>query len=195
MAAPLLRMRYCAGLALLLMICSGQSPAQEAEAFVVRRAEFTLDQSLLRLNLVIDSNIPEYISIAIDQGFSVPIMFEVEIRSTKRYWFDDRIVSLKQQYHLQHQPMLDSYVVFDVNNSERLYFDSREAAVRFVEVVYNYPMLNIENLAPEREYYARVRYGIDTDELPLPLKSSSLWVNDWDLKSDWYEWEVQSRQP
>ena len=32
--------------------------------------------------------------------------------------------------------------------------------------------------------------GIDSDELPLPLKSSSLWDNDWDLKSDWYEWEV-----
>ena len=195
MAAPLLRMRFSAGLALLLMICSGQSMAQDAEAFVVRRAEFTLDQSLLRLNLVIDSKIPEYISIAIEQGFSVPIMFEVEIRSTKRYWFDDRIVSLKQQYHLQHQPMLDSYVVFDVNNSERLYFDSREAAVRFVEVVYNYPMFNIDNMAPEREYYARVRYGIDTDELPLPLKSSSLWDNNWDLKSDWYEWEVRSQQP
>jgi hypothetical protein len=52
-------------------------------------------------------------------------------------------------------------------------------------------MFNIDNLAPGRDYYARVRYGIDTDELPLPLKSSSLWDNDWDLKSDWYEWDIQ----
>ena len=87
--------------------------------------------------------------------------------------------------------MLDSYVVFDVNSSERRYFDSRQAAVQFIEVVYNYPMLNIKNLAPGREYYARVRFGIDSDELPLPLKSSSLWDNDWDLTSDWYKWDVQ----
>jgi hypothetical protein len=176
----------------LLMLAGGVSMADEVEPFVVRSANFNLDQSLLLLDLAVDSEIPDYISIAIDQGFSVPFMFEVEILASKRYWFDDRIVSLKQQYLLHYQPMLDSYVVFDVNSSERRYFDNRRSAVRFIEEVYNYPMLNIRNLAPDRKYYARVRFGIDSDELPLPLKSSSLWDNDWDLKSDWYEWDLQS---
>ena len=193
MTAEHLPMRLSTGLVLLvLMLGTGRSFAQEPDPFVIRRAEFTLDQSLLLLDLVVDSELPDYISIAIEQGFSVPMMFEVEIRASKRYWFDDRIVSLKQQYLLHHQPMLDSYVVFDVNNSERLYFDNREAAVRFIEVVYNYPMLDINNLAPDRDYYARVRFGIDADELPLPLKSSSLWDNDWNLKSEWYEWGIQA---
>ena len=184
--------RFSKQLALLLLVlASGASPAQDVEPFVVERAEFNLDQSLMLLDLVVDSEIPDYISIALDQGFSVPLMFEVEILANKNYWFDDPVVSLKQQYRLHYQPMLDSYVVFDVNNSERRYFDSRQAAVRFIEVVYNYPMLNIKNLAPGRDYYARVRFGIDSDELPLPLKSSSLWDNDWDLTSDWYEWDVQ----
>ena len=173
------------------MLNCGTSLAQDVEPFVVQRAEFNLDQSLMLLDLVVESEIPDYISIALDQGFSVPIMFEVEILANKNYWFDDRVVSLKQQYRLHYQPMLDSYVVFDVNNSERRYFDDRQAAVRFIEVVYNYPMLNIKNLAPGREYYARVRFGIDSDELPLPLKSSSLWDNDWDLTSDWFEWSVR----
>ena len=164
--------------------------AEEHDTFVVRHADFTLDETLLRLDLVVDSHIPKYILLAIDQGFAVPIMFEVEILVPKKYWFDTRIVSLKQQYLLQHQPMLDSFVVLDVNRSERSYFDDRDTAVEFVEVVYNYPMLDINNLAPDKEYYARLRFGIDSDELPLPLKSSALWDNDWDLKSDWYVWEV-----
>ncbi len=177
-------------LLLLLMLVCAVSAAKEPEPFEVVRAEFNLDESLMLLNLVVESEIPDYISIALDQGFSVPMMFEVEILATKRYWFDEPVVSLKQQYILHYQPMLDSYVVFDVNRSERRYFDDRRAAVRFIEVVYNYPMLNIKNLAVDREYYARVRFGIDSDELPLPLKSSSLWDNDWNLKSDWYEWVV-----
>jgi hypothetical protein len=113
--------------ALLLLFAVNVSHAEESDPFVVRSAEFTLDQSLMMLDLAIDSNIPDYISIAIEQGFSVPIMFEVEIRSHKRFWFDPRVVSLKQQYLLHHQPMLNSYVVFDVNNSERRYFDDRDA--------------------------------------------------------------------
>jgi len=176
----------------LLMLSGGVFSADDTEPFVVRSADFNLDQSVLLLDLVVDSEIPDFISIAIDQGFSVPFMFEVEILASKTYWFDERIVSLKQQYQMHYQPMLDSYVVFDVNSSERRYFDNRRSAVRFIEVVYNYPMLNIRNLTPDREYYARVRFGIDADELPLPLQSNSLWASDWDLQSDWYEWKLQS---
>ena len=174
-----------------LTVLASSAMAQDKDPFIVETADFSLDKELLMLDMVVESEIPDYISIALEQGFAVPIMFEVEIRSEKRYWFDDRIVSLKQQYLLHHLPMLDSFVVFDVNSSERHYFDNRKAAVRYLEVVYNYPMLNINNLAADKEYYARVRFGIDTDELPLPLKSSSLWDNDWDLQSEWYEWEVK----
>ncbi|HMB73373.1 MAG TPA: DUF4390 domain-containing protein [Gammaproteobacteria bacterium] len=174
----------------MLLLCPPLS-AEEHDAFVVKHADFNLDQTLLQLDMVVDSRIPKYILLAIDQGFAVPMMFEVEILLPKKFWIDTRVVSLKQRYLLQHQPMLDSFVVLDVNSSERRYFDDRDAAVEFIEVVYNYPMLDINNLAPDRNYYARLRFGIDSDELPLPLKSSSLWDNDWDLKSDWYEWEVR----
>lgn len=184
------RLALAGAILLVAGLLSMPSQAREGDPFVINRADFSFDKTLLQLNLMIDSQIPSYILIAIDQGFAVPIMFEVEIRSERAYWFDDKIVSMKQQYLLHHQPMLDSFVVFDLNTSERHYFDTRKAAVQSIEVVYNYPMLDINNLAPDKDYYARVRFGIDTDMLPLPLKSSSLWDNDWDLKSDWYEWEV-----
>lgn len=189
-ASPASRRHALIIVVLMLGLWSIPLYAKDEDPFVVDRADFNLDESLLRLNLLIDSQIPSYILIAIDQGFAVPLMFEVEIRSEKKYWLDEKVVSLKQQYLLHHQPMLDSFVVLDVNTSERHYFDTRKAAVQFTEVVYNYPMLDINNLAPDKDYYARVRFGIDAEELPLPLKSSSLWDNDWDLKSDWYEWEV-----
>ena len=165
--------------------------AQDDDPFVVEHADFRLDKNVLMLDLAVNSELPGYIEIAIDQGFAVPVMFEVEIRSERSYWFDKKVVSLKQQYRLHHLPILDSFVVFDVNSSERSYFDNRKAAVQSIEVVYNYPMLDVNNLAVDKKYYARVRYGIDIDELPLPLKSSSFWDNDWDLQSDWYEWEIR----
>ncbi len=178
-------------LALAMLVGGTTTLAQDNDPFVVKRAEFKLDDSLLMLDLEIDSNLPDFITIAIDQGFAVPLMFEIEIRADQAYWFDDREVSLKQQYTLHHQPLLDSYVVLDVNTSERHYFDERKAAVDFIELVYNYPMLDIDNLAADKNYYARVRFGIDIDELPLPLQSSWFWDSDWDLQSEWYEWEVK----
>ena len=176
---------------LLLLLTACPASAQEPEPFTIEHAGFTLDQGMLRLDLVVESRIPKYILLAIDRGFAVPLMFEVEIRSPRNWWFDPKIISLKQQYLLHHQPMLDAYVVIDMNSRERHYFGARNDAVQFVEVVYNYPMLDINNLMPDKKYYARARFGIDTDELPQPLKSSSLWDNNWNLRSDWYEWEVE----
>ncbi len=59
-------------------------------------------------------------------------------------------------------------------------FGNLKAAVQFLEVVYNYPMHDINNLAADEENYARIRFGIGTDELSLQLKS--LWDNDWNLQ-------------
>ncbi len=70
-------------------------------------------------------------------------------------------------------------------------FGNLKAAVQFIEVVYNYPMHDINNLAADEDNYARIRFGIGTDELSLQLKLRSLWDNDWNFQSDWYEWEVK----
>jgi hypothetical protein len=166
------------GLVLAMLVMVSEALAQDDEPFVVKRAAFQLDESMLMLELETENNIPDFITRAVDQGFAVPMMFEIEIRSEQSYWFDPKEVSLKQRYLLHYQPLLDSYVVLDVNASERHYFDGRKAAVQFIELVYNYPMLDIENLATDKNYYARVRFGIDTDELPLPLQSSWFWDSE-----------------
>ena len=165
--------------------------AEDGVAFRVHNARFSLDETLLELNSEIEIELPAYISIAIEQGFAVPLMFEVEILSPIKYWPDRKIVSLKQQYQLHFLPMLGSYVIIDLNAGQRYYFDSLDEAVEYLHEVNNYPMLDINNISDERSYYARLRFGIDSDELPLPLKSSSLWDNDWNLKSDWYAWDIE----
>jgi hypothetical protein len=165
--------------------------AEEHPEFNVQQADFTLDDTMLMLASKVDIELPDYISIAINQGFAVPLMFEVQILALRNYWFDQKIVTLKQQYQLHYLPMLRSYVVFDLNTGQRRYYDSLPEAVRDLEVVYNYPMLDVNNLEYDRIFYARMRFGIDIDELPLPLKSSSLWDNDWNLQSDWFEWDIE----
>ena len=164
--------------------------AAEQPVFEIKEASFKLDDRLLMLDSEFAINLPAYINSAVDQGFAVPLMFQVEILVLKKYWLDEKVISLKQQYQLHFLPMLNTYVVFDVNADQRLYFNSRPEAVQYLRTISNYPMLDINNLVPGPDYYARLRIGIDTDELPLPLKSSSLWDNDWNLKSDWYEWQI-----
>ncbi len=175
---------------LVLLLISAPARAEQVPVFEVENAKFSMQDSLLLLDARLSIELPEYISIAVDRGFAVPLMFEVEILEIKKYWFDKKIVSLKQQYLLHYLPMLDSYVISDVNQGQRHYFDSRDRAVASIELIYHYPMLDIGNIEQDLEVYARMRAGLDVDELPLPLKSSSLWDNDWDLQSEWFDWEI-----
>jgi hypothetical protein len=183
-------LRAVCGLVILLFVMP-LFAAEDSVAFRIQGASFSLDETLLELHSEIEINLPSYISSAIDHGFAVPLMFEVEILTPKKYWLDEKIVSLKQQYQLHFLPMLSSYVIFDVNAGQRNYFDSLGEAVNYLQVVYNYPMLDINNISDDRSFYARMRFGIDGDELPLPLKSSSLWDNNWGLRSDWYLWDIE----
>ncbi len=183
-------------IAVLLLSMTVVSEARAAdEVFAVVDASFVDIDSTLSLNMRVESSIPDYITIAMDQGFAVPFLFEVEIRERKPYWLDKKVIALKQQYLLHYLPILESYIVIDKNVEERTYFRNRETAMYFISRVLEYPLLNVDNLRLESDLYARVRFGIDADELPLPLKSSSLWDNDWDLKSDWFEWSLEAVSP
>jgi hypothetical protein len=180
----------CVQAILIGLVFSATSIAQGESAFNIKIASFTMQESLLMLDSTIEIDLPKYISKAIDQGFAVPLMFEVEVLKYSQFWLDEKLLSLKQQYQLHYLPMLSSYAIFDVNADQRMYFNSRQQAIRYLKVIYAYPMFDIENINQSGQVYARMRAGIDVDELPLPLKSSFYWNNDWDLQSDWFEWEV-----
>jgi len=189
--APLNMVRML--MVLLFIALPGQ--ADEKPVFEVRDAKFNLQDTLLLLDSTLSIELPDYIAMAVDQGFAVPLSFEVEFLETRKYWFDKKVVSLKQQYLLHYLPMLDAYVIADINRGQRHYFDDRDQAVNSLKAINQYPMLDIGNIDVDLDIYARLRFGLDVDELPLPLKSSSLWDNDWDLQSEWYDWQFDWVQP
>lgn len=184
----------CAQVILFGLLISSASIAHGAPAFNVKTASFTMQETLLLLDSTIEIDLPKYINKAIDQGFAVPLMFEVEVLKYSKYWLDKKLLSLKQQYQLHYLPMLSSYAIFDVNANHRLYFNNRQEALRYLKVIYAYPMFDITNINQSGPVYVRMRAGIDVDELPLPLKSSSLWDNNWGLQSDWFEWKIDELQ-
>jgi hypothetical protein len=162
------------------------------EGFTVRSASTQLNDNVYFLNAVMEAQLPEYIRSAVDQGFELPISMEIEFYRARSLWFDERIIYIKQQYRIRYHTLLDVVSVYDVNAGMSRYFANLDEALDRLMVVYNSPILDRNNLEAEQEYRGRLRFGIDSEELPLPLKSSSLWRNNWELASDWFEWELAS---
>ncbi len=177
---------------LLLLLSLAPALATAAPAFEVRQASLQRQPDGYKLNALIDIRLPNYIREAFEQGFDLPLILEVEVYRKRGWWlWDKRVFRLGQRYRLRDRSFYDNVRLLDLKTGEPRYFDNLDDALSSLSVVFNYPLLPPSGLESGHSYRLRLRFGIDQDELPIPLKSSSLWKNDWSLASDWYEWEYQ----
>ncbi len=178
-------------LGLSMMLLPLAPAAARDEAFAVRQASLQQTGAGYYLNALIDIRLPPYIRQAVEQGFDLPLMFEVEVYRERRWLWDKLLYHPVQRYRLSYRSFYDAVRVLDQRSGEHRYLDSLDDALSSLSVIFNYPLLEPGALEAGETYRLRLRYGIDQQELPLPLKSTSLWQNDWGLSSDWYEWEYR----
>ena len=165
--------------------------AHAQKEFVIKSANTQLNDSVYFLNAVFEINLPVYISEAFEQGFTLPLAMDIEVFRKRRFWLDKPVVTIRQKYKIQYHAMLDSVSLFNVNSGSRQHFSSLSEALNYLTVLLNFPLLDNNSLENNERYKARLHFGIDHIELPIPLKSSLLWKNDWSIVSEWYEWDVK----
>ena len=178
------------GYPLVLLLSLSIVFASEHPVFEVKSGSTQKDGAVYFLNAVFEIDLPPYIVDSFEQGFDIPLVMEVEVYRDRSFWLDDQVVYLKQQYRLQYHPVMNSISLLNVNQGNHRYFGSLPEAVRHLSALLGYPLLDGNNLLADETYHARLRFGIDANEIPIPLKSSSLWKNDWELESDWMEWDI-----
>jgi len=164
--------------------------SQAQDEFAIKSVNTQLNESVYFLNAVFEISLPDYIVLAFDQGFVLPLLIEIDVSRNRFFWFDKNVVTIKQRYRMQYHAMLDSVSLLNVNSGNRQYFSSLEDAVNHLTVLFNFPLLDNNALDQDESYSARLNFGIDHAALPIPLKSSSLWENDWHIGSDWFEWDI-----
>lgn len=179
-------------LLLVLMLWLAQTVhAQSEPPFLVSAAETRLNGDVYFLDAQYSIQLPDYMLEAFEQGFDIPLAIEIAVFEKRRFWVDREIAYIRQQYRLQFHSLLESVSLTDVNQGHRQYFSNIHSALNKIRNMKNFPMLDANTVDHSRGYSARLRLGVDSAELPIPLKSSSLWKMNWSLVSDWFELEVQ----
>lgn len=164
--------------------------ASNHAVFEVKSAQTQLVGSVYFLNAVFEINLPPHIIAAFEQGFDLPLAMEVEVFQHNNFWLDKEIVMIKQNYRIQYHTLLDTVSVSNQNAGSRHYYSNLKEALSALSVLLDFPLLDKHALTAGEQFSARVRIGIDEAELPVPLKTSGLWNDQWDLVSDWKEWEI-----
>jgi len=51
-------------------------------------------------------------------------------------------------------------------------------------------LFDVDILNENEQYIARIKTFLDIGSLPSPMRPQAYFYPDWDMSSEWFEWEV-----
>jgi len=185
---------FC-GLALLLAVTVTTGVAQdelEREGyFEVRSASTELVDGVhtidARLQLVLSSEALD----ALSSGVALTIELQMEIIRVRRFYLDDVEHELAVRYELEYRPLSQRYIVRNLNSGDQDSFATLYSALNNLGRVQGLPLIDDSLLESDRPYRIRLRALLNTQQYPAPLRLLFFWRDQWQLESEWSEWQLE----
>jgi hypothetical protein len=128
---------------------------------------------------------------ALNSGITLTIEIELEVIRVRRLLPDDGEAALTVRYELEYRPLSQRYIVRNVNSGDQDSFATLYSALNNLGRVQSLPVIDDAILEPDSEYRMRLRALLSTREYSAPLRFLFFWRDEWDLKSEWYEWPLE----
>jgi Domain of unknown function (DUF4390) len=183
-ARPLRYLTLLLALALFIPVVHAAQP----HGIEVRRAVVAPVEDAYVLDADIDIVLSAPLEEALNKGIPLYFQLEFEMVRSRWYWFNDKAVTLQQQYRLSYSALTRQYRVgvgaFYQN------FVTLNEALQFLSRVRRREELEPGALSKGSTYMAGLRLRLDTTQLPRPFNLNALGSREWSLGSDWYRWTV-----
>ena len=182
----------------LLLACSvgvlpvfGQDTAPHEGYFNVRSATTVLSNGVHELDARLQLLLSDEANAALTSGVPLRIALEIEMIRVRRWIPDAQEATLNVDYELEYRPLSQRYLVRNVNSGDQESFATLYAALNNLGRVQGLPIIDDALLDEDSTYRLRMRALLSTQQYPAPLRMLFFWRGQWQLKSDWYEWELE----
>lgn len=127
---------------------------------------------------------------ALQSGVALVFRVDIVIERTKKYWLDENIAVLKQQYQLQYHALSDQYVLQNLNSGASHNFPTLQGALAVMGNIIALPVMDAQLLDKSFSYTGRLRARLEVEALPTPLRLLAYIKSGWRLETDWRQWNV-----
>ena len=128
---------------------------------------------------------------ALNSGITLSIELSIEVIRVRRFLPDDGEATLTVSYELEYRPLSERYVVRNLNSGDLDTFATLYSALNNLGRVQGLPVIDDAILNPNADYRVRLRALLSTKQYSAALRLLFFWRDEWDLKSDWYEWRLE----
>ena len=179
--------------AVLLLAASAwaQEAVERVGYFEVRSASTELVGGVhmldARLQLVLSSEALN----ALNSGVPLTIELQMQVIRSRRFYLDALDAELAFRFELEYRPISQRYIVRNLNSGDQDSFATLYSALNNLGRVQRLPVIDESLLIPGRDYRVRLRALLATEQYSAPLRLLFFWRDEWQLKSEWYEWKLE----
>ena len=168
-----------------------QEPVERAGYFEVRSASTELVGGVhmldARLQLVLSSEALN----ALNSGVPLTIELQMQVIRSRRFYLDALDAKLAFRFELEYRPISERYIVRNLNSGDEDSFATLYSALNNLGRIQQLPVIDESLLVPGRDYRVRLRALLATEQYSAPLRLLFFWRDEWQLKSEWYEWKLE----
>ena len=157
----------------------------QAEGIKVKAAEFSANDNY-RLNAYLVIHLNPTLEEALKKGVPLNFLTEFELTRVRWYWFDEKIVDASWHTKLSYNALTEQYRLS--NGSLYQNFDNLTDAVNVLGSLLHRQVIDKSTLQKGANYVGKIRMRLDISLLPKPFQIDALATNEWNLDSDWYQW-------
>lgn len=173
---------------LMMLVCLAQ--AVHARGMEIVEARTSLVDGVYVLDARIRIRLHDELVEAIQNGVALPVILEIELVRERNYLWNETIAQLRQRYELRYHALSKQYILSNLNSGVQESHFSLERALLDMGRVRELPLLDRDLLEEGETYQVRLRAGISTEDLPIPLRLLSYVYGKWRMESDWHSWPL-----
>lgn len=167
-------------------------PCSYANEVLVKEAKLSLDEPArpigLYLQVQYDFDLPTSLRKALVRGIPLVFKEEFQLIETRWYWFDRITTSRENHQRLSYSPLTERYSL--MQQGVVLHFSHLEDALSKIQQPPLWMVATWENLKNPEKLNAKVRFSLDTEQLPKALNMTNTGTNKWTLSGQWSTLEL-----
>lgn len=168
-----------------------QEQTERVGYFDVRSASLNLVDGVHQLDARLQLVLSAEALRALNSGITLNIELVLEVIRVRRFLPDDQEATLTVSYELEYRPLSQRYVVSNLNSGDQDSFATLYSALNNLGRVQSLPVIDDAVLDAAAQYRIRLRALLSTRQYSAALRFLFFWRDEWDLKSDWYEWPLE----
>ena len=168
-----------------------QDPIEREGYFEVRSASTELLGGVHMLDARLQLFLSSEALHALNSGVPLTIELQIQLIRSRRFYLDSRDAELAVRFELEYRPLSQRYIVRNLNSGDQDSFATLYSALNNLGRIQRLPIIDESLLIPNKEYRARIRALLATEQYSAPLRLLFFWRGQWQLKSEWFEWMLE----